>query len=67
MATEVKKQEAKAPAKMYDLATLVKSQKYAAYKALIPVILNDGKLYSEEDVDKALKSELKRPVKHDIN
>lgn len=53
--------------KKFDLATLVKSRKYSRYKALLPVLLKDGKMYSEADVDKALKAELSRPVTHDVN
>lgn len=51
----------------FKLAQLEESDKYAAVKDLLRVILGPDKTYTTKEVDDLLKEALARPVQEEVN
>lgn len=51
----------------FKLAQLEESDKYAAVKDLLRVILDPDKTYTTKEVDDLLKEALARPVQEEVN
>lgn len=51
----------------FDAVTIVKSERYKQYAALLDAILEPGKEYTHEEVQALIQTELDRPVKIEIN
>lgn len=51
----------------FDGVTIVKSQKYRRYADLLCCELDEGKTYTEKEVDEIIQKALARPVQKVVN
>ena len=51
----------------FDALTIVTSERYKEYANLLDTILEPGKEYSYEEIDKLIKKSLANPVKVEVN
>lgn len=50
----------------FDAVTLVKSERYRPWRDLLCAELEEGKLYSHDEIEKIIKTALAKPVQKDI-
>lgn len=59
--------EPKAEDRRFDGLTIVKSRKYKPWADLLTVELENGVLYSEDEIKQIIDKALKRPVEKKVN
>lgn len=51
----------------FDGYAIIKSERYGQYEDILRCLLDDGELYSHEDIDKLLDAEFNRPIVETVN
>lgn len=57
----------KTDAKKMDARTIVAAKKWEAFKNILWAVLEDGKLYSESEVEAIIKAEMSHKVERSVN
>lgn len=57
----------KTNAKKMDARTIIAAAKWEPYKNILWAVLEEGKLYSEADVEALIKSELEHKAERSVN